>query len=83
MQGWWASLWGGSGVPKQASPAPRHESLAALRQLLVQAKPDVDRAELAELSVAQLRDELLACNPSKAEWVAQINRVRSLLFSIG
>ena len=62
-------------MPKQASPAPRHESLAALRQLLLKAKPDVDKAELAELSVAQLRDELLACNPVSTDWVVQINRV--------
>ncbi len=62
-------------MPKQATPAPRHEALAALRQLMLKAKPSVDRAELAELSVAQLRDELLSCDPLNTAWVAQINRV--------
>lgn len=62
-------------MPKQASPAPRHESLAALRQLLLKAKPKLDKAELAELSVTQLRDELLACDPVNTDWVIQINRV--------
>ena len=69
-------MWGGPGVaPKQAPAVPRHESLAALRHLLLQAKPEVDKGELAELSVAELRDELLACNPRKADWVRQVNRV--------
>lgn len=77
MQGWWASIWGGPGVaPKETPPAPRHESLAALRHLVLQAKPEVDKGELAELSVSQLRDELLACNPLQADWVRQVNRVR-------
>lgn len=71
---------GSAGVPpKETPPVPRHESLAALRQLLLQAKPEVDKGELAELSVAQLRDELLACNPLKADWVRQVNRVSSTL----
>ena len=65
-------------MPKQASPAPRHESLAALRQLTLKAKPKLDKAELAELSVAQLRDELLACDPVNTDWVIQINRVSCL-----
>lgn len=69
-------MWGGPGVPpKDTAPAPRHESLVALQQLLLQAKPEVDKGELAELSVTQLRDELLACNPLKADWVRQVNRV--------
>ena len=69
-------MWGGPGVvPKQPHSVPRHESLAALRHLLLQAKPEVDKGELAELSVAELRDELLACNPLKADWVRQVNRV--------
>ena len=42
---------------------------------MLQAKPGVDKAELAELSVAQLRDELLACDPVNTDWVVQINRV--------
>ncbi|KAL3136486.1 hypothetical protein ABBQ38_005740 [Trebouxia sp. C0009 RCD-2024] len=77
QQGWWARLRGGPGVPKQATPAPRHESLAALRQLLLKAKPKLDKAELAELSVTQLRDELLACDPVNTDWVVQINRAEA------
>ena len=69
-------MWGGPGVPKKAAASPpRHESLAGLRQLLLKAKPGVDKAELAELSMTQLRDELLACDPVNTEWVVQINRV--------
>ena len=82
MQGWWAKLWGGSGVPKQTTSAPRHESLAALRQLMLKAKPKLDKAELAELSVAQLRDELLACNPVNTDWVIQINRVSGSMYAV-
>ena len=42
---------------------------------MLKAKPKLDKAELAELSVAQLRDELLACDPVNTDWVIQINRV--------
>lgn len=35
----------------------------------------MDKAELAELSVAQLRDELLACDPTNTGWIVQINQV--------
>lgn len=42
---------------------------------MLKAKPEVDKAELAELTVAQLRDELLACDPVNTDWVIQINRV--------
>lgn len=62
-------------MPKQATPTPRHESLAALRHLMLKAKPEVDKGELAELSMTQLRDELLACDPVNTDWVIQINRV--------
>ena len=44
---------------------------------MLKAKPKLDKAELAELSVAQLRDELLACDPVNTDWVIQINRVSS------
>lgn len=62
-------------MPKQATPTPRHESLSALRHLMLKAKPEVDKGELAELSMTQLRDELLACDPVNTDWVIQINRV--------